>query len=390
MGGPGELPPDSPYEVYDPNHTAADPGASADDHFDDLVDPVMLDGAVVPVRKWLVPGYIPWGAVTLLGGDGGVGKSLLCMQLQAAAALGQPWIGREITPVRSLGLYAEDDRGELHRRLVDIAALHGVDLPDIGDAMFAPRVGVDNILAKPDGNGGLGTTAVYGGLMARCVGLGAQLLVIDTVADTYGANENWRAEVRAFINMLRRLAIAIDGAVVLTAHPSQAGLATGTGISGSTAWHNTVRSRLYLTRPGDDDGDGQDRLLKGMKANYGPVPDELRLRWEDGVFVNQDVAGRLSKTIMAVSADAAFLAGLDAMTDAGVSVSTAKQGSYAPRELAGLPQCAGYRVRDLEKAMRRLVGAGAIKLENSGSRSRPRYQLVRVAGVNVQAAGTLE
>ncbi|MDP6385061.1 MAG: hypothetical protein QGI93_02590, partial [Planctomycetota bacterium] len=48
---------------------------------------------------------------------------------------------------------------------------------------------------------------------------------------------------------------------------------TGSGFSGSTAWNNSVRSRLYLTKPklGDDDQADHrtpERLLRAMKSNY--------------------------------------------------------------------------------------------------------------------------
>ncbi len=47
-----------------------------------------FEGEVIPERRWLVPDWIPQGQVTLLGGDGGVGKSLLAQQLMTSLALG--------------------------------------------------------------------------------------------------------------------------------------------------------------------------------------------------------------------------------------------------------------------------------------------------------------
>ena len=58
------------------------------------IDPLELDGEAIPPRRWLVDGWIPMGAVTMLAGDGGVGKSLLAMQLATACAIGQPWLGQ--------------------------------------------------------------------------------------------------------------------------------------------------------------------------------------------------------------------------------------------------------------------------------------------------------
>jgi hypothetical protein len=88
---------------------------------------------------------------------------------------------------------------------------------------------------------------------------------------------------------------AIDGAVVVLAHPSLSGLDRGSGMSGSTTWHNAVRSRLFLTRPEPVDGFSLDRdlhALKTVKSNYARVGEAIGLRRRDGVFVVRgDTAG---------------------------------------------------------------------------------------------------
>ena len=78
----------------------------------------------------------------------------------------------------------------------------------------------------------------------------------------YPANENDRAKVRQFVGILRGLALRQRCAVMLLGHPSLTGLNTGTGTSGSTAWNNSVRSRLYLERI--------------VRDGYEPDPDKRR------------------------------------------------------------------------------------------------------------------
>jgi hypothetical protein len=51
------------------------------------------------------------------------------------------------------------------------------------------------------------------------------------------------------------------GSVVLIAHPSLTGINTGTGISGSTQWHNSVRARFYLK------GYKSEKTIKNQKAS---------------------------------------------------------------------------------------------------------------------------
>ncbi len=41
-----------------------------------LTDPLGLQGKDVPEREWIVTNWIPHGTVTMLGGDGGIGKSV--------------------------------------------------------------------------------------------------------------------------------------------------------------------------------------------------------------------------------------------------------------------------------------------------------------------------
>lgn len=54
-----------------------------------------LEGKLVPPRHWLVRDLVPSGTVTLLGGDGGTGKSLLALQLACAVATGGKWLDRQ-------------------------------------------------------------------------------------------------------------------------------------------------------------------------------------------------------------------------------------------------------------------------------------------------------
>ena len=259
-----------------------------------------LHGRPIPEREWLVPGLLVRGGITLLNGDGGMGKSLLCLQLQVAAALGEQWLGIDLgDPIVSYGFYCEDEEDELHIRLASISKHYGIPFDAIaGKVLYSSRVGEDNTLMSFNYRNDNGSRTATLQQMEELVRLNrVQLIVIDTVADTFQGNENIRPQVRAFVNSIRRLALINRGGVILTAHPSRAGLADGSGLSGSTGWNGSVRSRIYLTKPKtlDKDIDGEEeptneRLLKVMKSNYGPSGDKVRLKWDAGVFVRTDVS----------------------------------------------------------------------------------------------------
>jgi RecA-family ATPase len=100
----------------------------------------------------------------------------------------------------------------------------------------------------------LAPTALWNKLCAAVAKRRPALVVLDTQADFFGDNEIDRAYLRLFVSMLRGLALRTDCAVLLLSHPSAAGRQSGTGLSGSTAWHNYVRSRLYFDRVSDKAG----------------------------------------------------------------------------------------------------------------------------------------
>jgi len=119
-----------------------------------------------------------------------------------------------------------------------------------------PLTIIAQIAAERDGK--ITPTPLYAKLTEAARDIKPKCIAIDTSADVFGGNEIDRTQVRGFINLLRKLAIVADG-VVLLAHHSLTGINSGYGFSGSTAWHNSVRARLFLkTRKpaNDDDGDG--------------------------------------------------------------------------------------------------------------------------------------
>src|SRR5262249_60892315 len=107
--------------------------------------------------------------------------------------------------------------------------------------------GQDALLAVPDRNGKIVATPLFQSLLDAARDIRPRHIGIDTSADVYGGNENDRAQIRQFIGLLRHPAITPDSSVVLLAHPSNTGSNSGTGISGSTGWHNSLRARMYLT-----------------------------------------------------------------------------------------------------------------------------------------------
>lgn len=342
-----------------------------------------LDGLHIPPRQWLVEGLIPSGTVTLLGGDGGTGKSLLALQLAASTALSKTWLGLPVTPGHALYISAEDDRDELHRRLSDIAGAENATLADLDNFTVRSLAGEDALLALADRFGKLQRTRLYHEV-DKCMRNNAPaLVVLDTLADLFPGNENDRAQARQFIGILRGLAIRHECAVVMLAHPSLSGLNSGSGTSGSTGWNNSVRSRLYLERVSQDgyEADPDARVLRIMKANYGRTGGKISLRWESGVFVEQDAKTGLDRMAAAAKAERVFLKLLDEFTGQGRRVKSANAVGFAPKVFADCGRAEGLSKQQLREAMERLFATGRIieVLGGSGPPSKQTKRIVRAS-----------
>lgn len=341
----------------------------------DLAD---LAGKSVPARQWYIEGMIPARNVTLLSGDGGTGKSLLALQIAVAGALGIGTLDLKPKHGRTLVLAAEDDQDEVHRRIADICREHGVGMAGLADRLRVyPLAGENAELARPDIRSKvIVPTKMYEALLDEVATFRPDLVVLDTSADLFGGDEVNRAQVRQFVGLLRAIAIGFDTAVLLLSHPSVQGMQTGTGLSGSTAWNNSVRSRLYLTADRDDD---DLRVLKGMKSNYGRKGDEMRLRWQDGAFVLDDgkpsaVAGMINK-----QAEKTFLSLLSLFNRNGQTVSDASGSNYAPKKFSEHPDATGVSKKALAEAMQRLLDRGDVKIIMVGKPSAQRKKLVVTA-----------
>ena len=351
----------------DPGHQANGKGGPGDDPLHSFVCPAAFEGLPVPRRQWLVSDYITIGSVTGLYGDGGVGKSLLVQQLMTSCATRTPWCGLDVMRCRALGLFCEDSIEELHERQNDINSSVGIRFSDLGDVQWLSGLGQDNTLAVFTSDGRMQKTDLFGRILRAAVAFDARLVVLDPVADLFGGNENDRHQVKQFINLLASIAIQIRGAVLLNAHPSREGLRTGNLDGASTAWNNSVRSRLSFARPEADENEGRgpdERVLSRRKANYAPIGSDVRLRWVRGAFVPVMPKGGAAGAVHRAACESVFLDLLKQCFDQGLFVSNSKNSTnYAPKVFGRRSDRNGYTRGDFEAAMGRLFEQRRLKAE---------------------------
>lgn len=350
-----------------------------------VIYPSSLQGQQPAPIEWMVENCIPKRAVCMFSGDSGLGKSLLALHLQTATALGKPWLGFNVSTCRSFGFYCEDPENVIQRRQIDIARHYDIEVQDLEDNVsYASRVGEDNVLMDFNRRTDMGkTTAVFQQLSQHVDEAGAQLVIIDTLAHVFNGNENIRAHVTAFVAQLHKLAEKIDGAVIINSHPSNTGLSTGTGFSGSTAWKATVRAHMYLKRPKgyddeDDTSDSDIRVLKSMKANWGPGGGLTRLRWQDGVFVAEPNAREIvSGVVERLGLDNAVLAAAAYLIKRGEMIAVGRRAKNSFWNMAkDLPSCRHFQRGDFERAVDRLLQSDRL-LVVEVCRSGHWYQFIR-------------
>jgi AAA domain len=332
------------------------------------------------VREWSVREWVPKRTVTLLQGDGGLGKSTLLQQLQSSWATCLPWVGLPVEECASLGVYTEDEDQDIDLRQDIIDAAYGLDCVATGRQHMLAMAGEDSEMVVFDRAGDPTLTKFYRQICEAAMDYHVGALALDVAVDLYGGNEIMRRQVRAFMRAVVKLARMINGPVVMTGHVSQAGIQSDGGHSGSTDWSNAVRSRAYLSAQKDEGNgpvDPDARILTRKKANNARLGEMVKLRWQKGLFVPEATTPNYFRRPV----EDVFLALLDAVTTEGQTVSPkAKASNYAPALfMKRLPnERDDYQRADFERALQALFQRQKIKIAPYGRASWNYEKIVRV------------
>lgn len=321
-----------------------------------------------PARRFIIPGWVVSGSCGLLSGQEGVGKSLLAQQMATCAALGMTFLGLEMVQCNAVYITCEDPMDELQRRQENINAVLGITMDDLaGKLLLVSLKGHQgNELAIFDQQGRISITKRFKQIEKRCVDFAARLVFLDNAAHLFTGNENARHEVAVFLGVLESLSEAVDGAVVLLAHPNKQhaqGNKQGNEYSGSTGWSAHVRNRLFLdwaTKDAEGNILGEDgRVLRKSKANYGKKGEEINFRWHEWAFVRDEdlppsVASELREVSRANFVNEVFLSCLRQRNEEQRAVSENPSRTYAPSIFERMPEARGCTKEELEEAMNRL------------------------------------
>ena len=282
----------------------------------------------------------------------------------------------------SIFIDAEDDEVVLHRRTKAIAAHYNVTVTNIarGGLHLASGRGRDATLAYLK-QGRIEPTPLYRELFEAAGDIKPRMIGIAASANVFAGNENDRSQVQQFIAMLTRVAMVANGSIVLISHPSLAGIASDSGLSGSTQWHNAVRARFNCT--------GSRSMMASpwtTTAVSSYSERTIMVRWLRAWFCG-GATGCSSQSRSHGRSRCTGNNGREHILRATAAarpctVSHKKSPTYAPAVFNREAEAkeAGLSRQDLEGAMRRLFAAGVIKVESFGRASKQRSRLVMGAG----------
>jgi RecA-family ATPase len=342
------------------------------------------DHAPIPEREWSIRDRVPLKQAGLFSGEGGTGKSIIELMKDVAHVAAKDWLGSMPEPGPAFYLGAEDDEKEIHIRLAAIAKHYGVSFAELteGGLQVLPLLGKDATLCAVTKGGSIEVTALYKQIYEAAGDIKPKNISIDTLSRAFSGNEIDRVQVYAFAMHMQALAMVAEGSVTVLSHPSLQGVNSGSGLSGSTAWHGAFRFRQYLKSVKAGAGEQPENDLREMefkKNQYGPLGESMILRYQRGLFLPEAGVSDLDKAARTAKAENVFVALLRRFSCQKRHVSDKPTApNYGPSVFAKEDEAKKYGLKklDLEQAMRALFKADKIAIEEYGRPSRPYRNLV--------------
>jgi hypothetical protein len=203
---------------------------------------------------WLWASFLPLGALSLLYGHEGEGKSVLAAMIAAQATRGLLPGAFKREPVGVEFVAYEDDPAAVIKPRLEAA---GADL----DLVYFHESDGDNELTLPD------DAEAFGEAVAE---RGSRLIIIDPLPDALREDlkDNNNRETRAALVPLQQMAQDIGACVLGITHPNKSSGSTTNRVMGSKAYRSVPRSVLLYGPNPDEPEDESQRILALSKSNY--------------------------------------------------------------------------------------------------------------------------
>jgi hypothetical protein len=226
--------------------------------------------------SWLVEGLVPEGALTLITGDSGVGKSTLALALAGAVAHGVPFL--DLRTMQRTALYVDGENpGSVVRERLE-------------------RLGIKETRALQVW-GGWNEVAPLGPHFSGVIEWAKEhrgLIVYDSLIQFHSGSEQDSSETRQYMLHFRTLAHL--GASVLILHHTGKG-ENARQYRGSSDIKAAVDQALVLEALGESESGNHTLRLKPFKNRIAEVP-TLRIDFSGGVFRVASGAPRTNREML--------------------------------------------------------------------------------------------
>lgn len=241
-----------------------------------------LDAFFVSVKEvgemkdpaFLWEGKLLANELSLLVGDGGMGKGLLCAYL--IKNLGEGTLDGDFkgTPIRSLFISQEE--------VYNVHTLPRLKASGMHERALAENV-VFGDLSKLQSDVLTLDSGKLNALLNGCVRRGIKVVILDPLQSflSGGVDANNPQQVQRALTPIGLAAHRFGISVIGIHHINKGNEGRASNkVSGSMAWRNTARSVLYLEKSPDESEDGFDRVITALKNNYAAEAKPLRYKTE--------------------------------------------------------------------------------------------------------------
>lgn len=197
--------------------------------------------------EWVVDRLVPRRGVTMLSGEGGIGKSFFAMDLAIAVACGQPFVNT-FDAVQGPVLYVdmENDEGTIGRRIDQLSRGRAVEAGEL--PIFIPKrgkPGVELQMDTPEGRAWL-----WGAICEHK----PVMVVVDSLIAIHNGDENSNVAMRQLMAGLDGMARDGDLGLVVVHHQRKRGVVNDAGqlMRGASDLRNSIVSHVAARRQHDD------------------------------------------------------------------------------------------------------------------------------------------
>lgn len=295
--------------------------------------------------EWVWEGRIMANRGTLITGDGGAGKTTLMENLAPHVASGTRLWGAEVRQMPVFMLVGEDEKHEVVNNMKLVCRDHGIDEKVVDERIKVlstetSEIPGGHVLARITDDGKVTDTPFMRSIASQlCRGC---LFIIDPRLEFFQFDRNSDDAARALGTKWVRTLYRAGVTVIITEHPSTAGMQRGDHFGGSRQMKSSFTTLAGLTAS-EWQGGSRSMVLNFVRVKYAREHKIDLVRGESPAFIER---GGARHTIG--EEERVIYAFVYQRLEAGLEVTATNHGDYGPKGIAKALQMAGHVTIDEE------------------------------------------